>query len=269
MRLIAVLLTTFAAIVPVGLANAQDSGGVGQTIGNILSGVLGRDAQRVRGHVVLATGPELILRGEDGRTYSVDMSSLPAADWRNLQPGDAVVLAGKRSASADALVAERIQQDASARRAAYETGRGTVQSVSGSQATVRMDDGRTMALDISSLPAAARPTPQQSATIVYEPRAGSARATALWLQSESTPGMTQPSASVPTGNQSAYQRIHGYVESVGVSSLTLKTDSGQTLPVDTSGLTPQQMAATRPGDVVSVVGQMVGPSFKASVLQKD
>jgi len=142
-----------------------------------------------------------------------------------------------------------------------------LQSVSGSEATGRTTDGRTLALDIASLPEVARPTANQPATIVYETRPGAGRATALWLTPDTT---TQPSASVPTsGSLGAYQRIHGYVESIGVSSLTLKTDSGQSLPVDVSGLTPQQIAATRPGDVVTVVGQMAGTSFKASVLQKE
>jgi hypothetical protein len=198
----------------------------------------------------------------------VDASSLPAADWRNLQPGDAITVAAKRGRAADMLVAERIQRDSSS-RAAYETARGTVQSVSGSEATIRTDDGRTIALDISSLPPTARPTANQQATIVYEGRRGSARGTALWLQAESAPPTTQPSASVPSGTEGRYQRIHGYVESVGVSSLTLKTDSGQTLAVDTSGLNPQQVASTRPGDVVNVTGRMAGTSFKASVLQKE
>jgi hypothetical protein len=260
MRYIAVILTT---LVVFSCAPAS-----AQTIGDLLSGVLGKGAQRVQGHVVLATGPELIFRGNDGRTYKVDVSSLPAAEWRNLQPGDAVTVAASRGGTSETLVAERIQRSSSS-RAAYETARGTVQSVSGSEATVRTDDGRTITLDTSSLPTTARPTANQPATIVYEPGRGSARGTALWLQAESTPSATQPSASVPTATQGRYQRIHGYVESVGVSSLTLKTDSGQTLPVDTSGVSSQQVASTRPGDVVTVVGQMTGTSFKASVLQKE
>jgi hypothetical protein len=272
MRYLAVMITTLA-VFTVAPASAQDSKGLGQTIGDVLSGVLGKDAGGVQGHVVLATGPELIFRGSDGRTYRVDTSSLPAAEWRSLKPGDAITLAAKRGAAADQLVAERIQRDASGRQALYQTTRGTVQSVTGSEATLRTDDGRTMTLDISSLPAAARPTANQPATIVYEGSRGSARATALWLEPDSSASATQPSASVPTGaasgTQSGYQRIHGYIESIGVSTLTLKTDSGQTLPVDISGLSPQQLASTRPGDVVSVVGQMTGTSFKASVMQKD
>ena len=165
MRYIAVILTTLM-IFSAAPVSAQQSGGIGQAIGDVLSGVLGKDAQ-VRGHVVLATEQELIFRGDDGRTYQVDVSSLPAAEWRNLQPGDAVTVIARRAGTADRLVAERVQRDSSASRAAYQTARGTVQSVSGSEATVRMADGRTMALDISSLPAIARPTANQPATIVY------------------------------------------------------------------------------------------------------
>ena len=269
MQFIAIILTTLA-VFGVTTASAQDrSGGVGQAVGDILSDVLGKDTQRVNGHVVSATGPELIFRASDGRTHRVDTSSVPAADWRNLQPGDAITVAVKRGRAADMLVAERIQRDASAPRAAYETARGTVESVTGSQATVRTHNGQMMVLDISSLPANARPTANQPATIVYDARRGSARATALWIEPETGPHAAQPSASIPGGTASGYQKVRGYVESVGVSGLTLKTDSGQTLAVDTSGLNPQQIAATRPGDIVSVVGQMTGTSFRASVLQKD
>ena len=267
MRKLAVILTTFAVVSPVP-AFAQDSGGgVGQAIGNILSGVLGRGGQ-VRGHVVQATGPQLILRAEDGRTYSVDTSSLPAAEWRNLQPGDAVAVTAKRSGTAtDLLVAERVQPDSSMPRASYQTVRGTIQSVDGSEATVRTDDGKTMALDISSLPAAARPTSYQPATIVYEAGRATSRPKAVWAEAGAS--STQPSASVATGSQTGYQRLHGYVESIGVSTLTLKTDNGQSVAVDTSALPQQQVGSTRPGDVVSVTGQMSGNAFKASVLQKD
>jgi hypothetical protein len=190
MRYIAILTITLA-VFGAATVNAQErSGGVGQAVGDIISDALGgKDTKRIQGHVVSATGSELIVRGGDGRTYRVDASSLPAAEWRHLQPGDAVTVAGKRGA-ADLFVAERIQRDA-------------------------------------------------------------------------------PSASVPSGTQSGYQRVHGYVESVGVSSLTLKTDSGETLAVDTSRLSPQQTASTRPGDVVSITGQRAGASFRAEVLRKD
>jgi hypothetical protein len=124
-----------------------------------------------------------------------------------------------------------------------------------------------MALDISSVPTAARPSSNQSATIVYEAGRATARPKAVWVEAGAS--STQPSASVATGSQSGYQRLHGYVESIGVSTLTLKTDNGQSVTVDTSGLPQQQVGSTRPGDVVSVTGQTAGTAFKASVLQKD
>ena len=266
-----VTITTLVLLIA-SPAMAQQSDGVGQAIGNILSGVLGGDSQRLNGYVVLATGPNLIFRSSDGRTYTVDMASLPAADWRELQPGDSVTLSAKKGAKDDLLIARRIEPNASAPRAAYRSAQGTVQSISGSEATLRTTDGRMLTLDMSSVPRASRPTPNQPATVVYESQRGSRRGTALWVQPETA---VQPSASVPTtppaasSQRSGYQRIHGYVESIGVSSLTLKADSGETVAIDTTGLDRQTLAATRPGDVVSVVGQMKGSSFRASVLQKE
>jgi translation initiation factor IF-1 len=196
-----VTLTTVVLLAAAPAAAQQSNDGVGKAIGNILSGVLNKDAQSYHGHVVSATGQNLIVRGDDGRTYTADMRNLPAAEWRNLQPGDEVTLAATRGSSADTLVAERIQ-----------------------------------------------------------------------VNSTGSYG-TQPSASVPTtgtpSSQTGYQRIHGYVQSIGVSNLTLKTDSGQTVNVDVSGLDRQMTASTRPGDVVSVTGQMTGNEFRASVLQKE
>ena len=270
-----VSITTLVLLVA-SPAVAQQSDGAGQAIGNILSSVLGSDS-RLQGHVVLATGPHLIFRGDDGRTYTVDMAALPAADWRDLQPGDSVALVAKKGSNADTLIARRIQPNSSAPRAAYRTAHGTVQSVTGSEATLRTAEGRMLTLDLSSLPRTSRPTPNQPATIVYEQQRGTRRGTALWVQPETASSGTQPSASVPTtpydgstaSSRSGYQRIHGFVESLGVSSLTLKADNGETIAVDTRGLDRQTLASTRPGDVVSVVGQMSGNSFRASVLQKE
>lgn len=182
----AVVLTTLSLAI-VSPAVAADKPDVGQIVGDALSGVLGKNEKAVRGNVV-SIGPPLIMRGDDGRTYTVDTASLPAASWQTLQPGDTVTIAAKPGRNSGELIASRIQADRS------------------------------------------------------------------------------PSASGPSA--SGYQRIRGYVESVGVSSLTLKEDSGRTVAVDTSGLNQQMVASTRPGDLVSVVGQMTGTGFRASVIQK-
>ena len=272
-----ITVATFILLVASPAMAQQSSDGLGKALGDTVSGALGSDSQQLQGHVVLASGPDLIFRSKDGRTYSVDMAALPAADWRKLQPGDSVKLAAKRGANADMLIARRIDVDRNTPRAEYRTANGTVQSVSESAATLRTNDGRLLALDLSSLPNSTRPALNQPATVIYERPRGSGRATALWVDKDTASYGTQPSASLPTepqggtapSSQSGYQRIHGYVESVGISRLTLKADNGQTVAIDTSALDRQIVASMRPGDVVSVVGQMTGTSFRAAVLQKE
>ncbi len=191
--LLVLLLTLVAAP-----ASAQQSG-VGKALGDVLSDVIGKDEQRIHAQVVATTQSTLVVKADDGQTYTVDTSSLPAASWRNLEPGRGVTLTVKHGKSADSLVASRIAADAP-----------------------------------SSYPSA-------------------------------SPGVTDPTAAA----QSGYQRLHGYVESLGVSGMTLKTDSGQTVTVDMSAVNQQAAGSIRPGDLVSVVGKGSGSSFRASVVQKE
>jgi hypothetical protein len=52
-------------------------------------------------------------------------------------------------------------------------------------------------------------------------------------------------------------------------ALILKTDDSQIVALDTTGVSPRVIAATRPGDVVSVVGQITGGAFRAEIVQKE
>lgn len=250
-----------------GPAVAQNTGGVGQAIGDILSDVLGNETRQVRAHVVLATAKGLVVRTSDGRTHPVDTRALVTSEWRSFEAGQAVTLAVRRDTRASTLIATSIQADPSGTRAAYEVLRGTVESISRSEATVRTGDGRFVSFDISSVPDAARPTRGDAVAVAYDAQNASGRRTALWIQDDATASTTQPAASPTT--TSGYQRIHGYVQSIGVSTLTLKRDSGQTVTVDTSGLDAQAVASTRPGDVVSVVGRMTEGEFRAELLRKE
>src|ERR1051325_1124709 len=100
--LLALLITLVAA--PAG---AQQSG-VGKAIGDVLSDVVGKDEHRIHAQVVATTGSSLIVKADDGQTYTVDTSSLPAARWRNLEAGRGVTLTVGRGKSASTLVASRV-----------------------------------------------------------------------------------------------------------------------------------------------------------------
>lgn len=193
---------------------------------------------------------------------------------------------------------------------AYRTVQGTVQSVQGSQMTFRANDGSVATVDLSGIRNDVSVTPNEYATLVYEqPQGTPSQVTALWVapaqgQAQGTAGGfgtsqgqgtfgnqrstgvfggqqgsgnqggqgafgNQPSASVPS-ERGAWQRLHGYVQSVGVGMISLKTDDGRTLDIDTSQVPRDQLASVRPGDLVSVTGRSeAADRFSAEVVQPD
>ncbi len=191
----------------------------------------------------------------------------------------------------------------------YRTVQGTVQSVQGSQMTFRANDGSVATVDLSGIQNEVSVSPNESATLVYEqPQGNPSQVTALWIAPAqgqalgSTQGFghqrgafagqqgfgnqgtfngnqgtfgnqggsgNQPSASVPS-ERGAWQRLHGYVQSVGVGTISLKTDDGRTLDIDTSQVPNGQLASVRPGDLVTVTGRPEGADrLSAELVQPD
>jgi hypothetical protein len=68
-----------------------------------------------------------------------------------------------------------------------------------------------------------------------------------------------------------YQRIHGYVQSVAWATMSLKTDDGRTLTVDTSQIDSQMRTAMRPGELVTVLGKTTAGAtqFMAERIERD
>lgn len=84
-----------------------------------------------------------------------------------------------------------------------------------------------------------RPSLQPCSSVYYE-QGPQQEIQAVWL--EATP--TQPAAS-PTPT-SVGESLHGKVETIGVSTLTLQTSDGKTVTVDTSAFDRQSVASVRP-----------------------
>jgi hypothetical protein len=105
-------------------------------------------------------------------------------------------------------------------------------------------------------------------TLTYEFGPGQ-QVIAVWLERPET----QPSAAViPRAvNPGAYERLHGYVQSVGPSTMSFKADDGRTLAVDTSQVDAQVRSAVRPGDLVSVVGKTTARAdqFVAELIERE
>jgi hypothetical protein len=224
---------------------------------DILSGLSG-EYRRLHGHRVHGSGTTMILLADDGTTSSVDMSAVGTAAWHRIELGQAVTLAAKPGAGPNTLIAARIQADPADRstgkvpRRPFESVQGTVEAVRGSQIRFRTADGKVLQANASRMPGGTAIQVNERGVLSYERRSRQ-QVTALWLERAEI----QPSAAVgpkATG-PGEYQRINGYVQSVGWTGISLKADDGRTLAVDTSAVDAQVRELMRPGDLVSVVGK--------------
>ena len=275
-----ILAFTIAALTLVfGVAWAQDQksdkdrGGVL----DVLQGVL-RGERQLRGNVVAVHDSDIVVRGDDGRTYVVNTSGLDASTAQSLKPGQAVSVTARSAGQGGVLIASAVKPESSPTKN-FQTIEGTVESVNDSQVTFKTPTGLTLPLDLRQVVGRV-PTlqPNTPATLTVEQDRGAL--TAVWIEprasqagaASSTPSTSPaspPSASPSTSgvDSAGYQRVRGYVQSVASGSLALKTDDGRMLTVDTTGASGTGIA---PGDVVSVTGKMDGQGrLHAELIQKD
>jgi hypothetical protein len=240
--------------------------------GDILSGLSG-EYQRLHGDRVHASDATMIFRADDGKTYAVDMSALNTQMWHPIELGQAVTLAAKPGREPNALIAARLQADPADRstgkapRKPFISARGTVEVVQDSEFRFRTTDGKILWADASQMPDRAAVRVNDQGTLTYE--RGPRQAIALWLERQET----QPSAAViPRAiGPGEYQRVNGYVQSVGWSTMSVKADDGRTLTVDTSQVAAQVRSAVRQGDLVSIVGKTTAQTdqFVAEVIERE
>jgi cold shock CspA family protein len=241
--------------------------------GDILSG-LPAEYQSLHGARVHTSGATMIFRTDDGKTDAVDMSALSPQRWQSLELGQAVTLAAKPGREPHALIAARLQADPTDRSTGkmptkpFVSAQGTVEAVQDSQFRFRTIDGKVLWADASQLPGRAVARVNDEGTLIYElgPRQ---QVTALWLERPET----QPSAApIPTAvRPGEYQRLYGYVQSVGGNTMSFKADDGRTLTVDTSQVDAQVRSTVRKGDLVSVVGKTTARAdqFVAEVIERE
>ena len=241
--------------------------------GDILSGLSG-EHQRLHGHRVYASGATMIFRTDDGQTYAVDMSALDTQLWHPIELGQAVTLAARPGREPSTLIAARLQADPADRstgkapRKSFVSAQGTVEAVQDSRLRFRTTDGALLSADASQMPGRAAARVNDQGTLTYE-RGSRQEITALWLDRQET----QPSAAVNPRvvGPGEYQRVHGYVQSVGWSTMSVKADDGRTLTVDTSQVDAQVRSAVRQGDLVSVVGKTTARAdqFVAEIIERE
>lgn len=240
---------------------------------DILSGLPG-EYHRVHGARVHASGAMMIVRADDGKIYAVDMSALDIRMWHPIELGQTVTLAARAGREPNALIAARLQADpvdrstGMAPRSPYVAVQGTVEAVRDSKLRFRTTDGQALWVDTSQMPGSDTPRENQQGTLIYEP--GSRReVTALWLERRET----QPPATAtprPAG-PGEYQRIYGYVQSVGWSTMSFKAEDGRTLTVDTTQVDMHVRGTVRQGDLVSVVGKTTtrADQFVAEIIERE
>ena len=222
---------------------------------DILSGLSG-EYRKLHGYRVSGSSSTMVVLADDGTTSTVDMSAIRTE--APIELGKAVTLAVKPGSEPNTFVAGRISADPAdpstgkiAKRP-FESVQGTVESIRGSTIRFKTSDGQVLRADASRMPGRSAIQANNRGTLTYERRANGQIA-ALWLDRQDI----QPSASgsVPLASSGEYQRIHGYIQSVGWATMSLKADDGRTLKVDTSQIDSQMRTSMRPGDLVSVLGK--------------
>jgi hypothetical protein len=238
----------------------QGSGGLGGVL-DTLGGILGGGTRKVQGTVVVSDGNTVVLRTNDRSTYRVDVASVDPGARATLAPGQTVTVTA-RGGQGDVLTATEIQPSGdAASAAAFQRVTGTVQETGKQRVLFKTGEGLVLPVDVSRVHGLPYLGANQPATLYYE-QGPNQDIVAVWIQpgvagaSSAAPGpgtAGQPSAS-PAPGGAVGRSLQGKVQTIGISTLTLETDDGKTVAVDTTGVDPRSVAAVRPGDTVTVTG---------------
>jgi preprotein translocase subunit YajC len=155
---------------------------------------------------------------------------------------------------------------------------GQVQSVQGSNLTLKADDGRVLTVDMSAVGPEIQKalTSGMGVTVSGSAGASANQMTAQYIQQDSSDpsrggtivGQTPPAGTQPSG---AWQQVHGTVQSVSGTTLTVKADDSRVLTVDMSSVGQNIQQALTPGMGVTLAG-FPGASanqFTAQYIQQD
>jgi hypothetical protein len=143
--------------------------------------------------------------------------------------------------------------------------RGSVVEHREATLVLRGDDGRVHTINTAGLDAAAMARLDEDSPVMVALKSGSPGAMPIASAVEAIE--IQPSAAVPGR---LLDRVHGSVDRIGLGTVTLKTDAGLELTVETTQLT--KAVQLRPGDFVTVIGTMAqrpSPRFLAEEILSD
>jgi hypothetical protein len=255
------MITTLAlALVCASMPAQAQTEKVFETITDLLRGGGG---QQLQGYVVVIHDADMVVQAKDGRIYTISTAEVDRSQLSRLHPGKQVKVTLKRG-SEQAMVAAAVDPLSGDQRS-YRTATGVVQSVSGDQVRLRTGEGAVILVDLNQF-VGAKPSLNRGdqATVTYD-QGTQGTLTAVWIEARPSFGAASPRTTDTTGR---YERIHGFVESVGLGSFTLKTDDGRMLMVDVAS-SRGNAGDVRPGDLVNVVGRSSGERFVAEMVRKD
>jgi hypothetical protein len=273
------LMVMAATAMPAAAQN--DRGGLGGVL-DTLGGILGGGTQKLHGTVVLVKDPTMVIRTDDQRSYRVDLASADPQARRTVQPGQTVNVTVHGGTQGNVLSASEVQVDQGGARHEFRQLAGAVEQGGGASRLVfRTRDGLSLPIDVSQLHGLPFFAPNQPATLIYE-QGAQQQVVAVWLEpgapqpsASSAAGEPQPAASAPTGvgqpaAPAGRETIQGTVGTIGVNTLGLQTTDGRNMKVDTGALDRQTVQGIRPGDRVTVTGEVAAQDlFVAQTIHTD
>ncbi|HEV8614856.1 MAG TPA: hypothetical protein VGU22_05125 [Methylomirabilota bacterium] len=259
-------------------ASAQTGqGGLGGVL-DALGGILGGVAQKLHGTVVLARDTTLVLRGDDERSYRIDLASIAPQARQSLRVGETATVSVRGGGQAGVLTATDLHADPSGAPKAFRQVAGTIEEGgNNSRIVFRTRDGLSLPIDVSQLRGLPFFSANDPATLIYE-HGPQQQIVAVWVE----PGQTQPAASAPPSSlpwptqpsasipARGVDSVQGTVNTIGLDSFSLQTREGRTVMVEARGVDRRAVQGIRPGDVVTVTGQAETPDrFVAQSIRMD
>lgn len=234
-----------------------------------------RDLVAVTGTISHDTRDQfMVLRGDDGRTYYVDVTRADRSpQTRNLTANQKVGVIGQQGRQNEEIRAyivdvfdnkPRVAQGfTDAPGGAFQRVHGVVESVAPNVARVRLEEGRTINVNISEMDRKDAVRQGERVTMVGRVEGGMYRA--FWARARENDNVFTTDRDEP----GRWRRLHGTVESRDGERLRFRADNGRTYDVDISGVPQNQRRGLERREGVTIAGFPEGQRFVARYVQQD
>jgi hypothetical protein len=267
--------------------SSKERGGLGGVL-DTLGGLIPGGSNKLQGAVVVAHDNTLVLRTDDKRTVRIDTGSIDPQVRQQLVPGQKVAVTTR--GSGDVLTASDVQvQQGQSAPQQFSRVSGSVQERAEGRVLFKTKEGLTLPVDTSKIRGLPYLAPNTPATLIYE-QGSKQEVQAVWIEAGDTAASasptlepsrssasqppdtsaSQPSASLPSPNAPAGQKLEGLVESIAASEITVQTADGRHIRVNTANVDGSTLASVRPGDIVTVTGSATSDPdhFSATTVTK-